>query len=68
MDMAFAQINVIHDDVSFTCLIPSDDVADKLLQDAFCDTAVHEGIWYKIEPYASRKKIVVPAITEILEK
>lgn len=67
MDMAFAQINVIHDDVSFTCLIPSDDVADKVLQDAFCDTSVHDGIWYKIEPYASRKKIVVPAIANILE-
>lgn len=66
MDMAFAQINVLHDDVSFTCLVPSDDVANKVLEDAFHDTAVHEGIWYKIEPYASRKKVVVPAITKVI--
>ena len=66
MDMAFAQINVIHDDLSFTCLIPSDDAADEVLKDAFDNTAVHEGIWYKIEPYASRKKIVVPAINNVL--
>ena len=67
MDMAFAQINALHDDVSFTCLIPSDDAADKVLEDAFRDTAVHEGLWYKLEPYASRKKVVVPAITNVLE-
>ena len=35
---------------------------------AFHDTAVHEGIWYRTEPYASRKKDVVPAITNVLEK
>ena len=67
MDMAFAQINALHDDVSFTCLIPSDDTADEVLKAAFSDTAVHEDIWYKIEPYASRKKVVVPAITKVLE-
>lgn len=67
MDMAFAQINVFHDDVSFTCLIPSDDTAAEVLDAAFQNTAVHEGIWYKIEPCASRKKVVVPAITNILE-
>ncbi len=67
MDMAFAQINVLHDDVSFTCLIPSNDIADEVLEDAFHDTAVHEGIWYKLEPYASRKKVVVPAIANVIE-
>lgn len=67
MDMAFAQINVIHDDVSFTCLVASDDVANEVLEVAFYDTAVHEDIWYKIEPYASRKNVVVPAITNTLE-
>lgn len=68
MDMAFAQINVFHDDVSFSCLIPSDDATDEVLEAAFHDTAVHEGIWYRIEPYASRKKDVVPAITNVLDK
>lgn len=68
MDMAFAQINVDHDDVSFTCLIPSDDAAEEVLADAFHDAAVHEDIWYKLEPYASRKKVVVPAIKKVLKE
>ncbi|MDD5952953.1 MAG: hypothetical protein PUC32_04795 [Oscillospiraceae bacterium] len=68
MDMAFAQINVFHDDVSFTCLVPSDDDAAEVLEAAFHDTAVHEGIWYKIEPCASRKKVVVPAITNVMNR
>ena len=67
MDMAFAQINVFHDDVSFSCLIPSNDAAAKVLEAAFHDTAVHEEIWYKIEPCASRKKVVVPAIANVLK-
>ncbi|MGN0107588.1 MAG: hypothetical protein ACI4A5_07830 [Hominilimicola sp.] len=66
MDMAFAQINVIHDDLSFTCIIPSDDAADEVPKNAFDNTAVYEDIWYKIEPYASRKKIVVPTINSVL--
>lgn len=66
MDMAFVQINVIHDDVSFSCLIPSDKDADAVLEAAFNGAAVHEGIWYKIEPCASRKKDVVPPITNVL--
>ena len=68
MDMAFAQINVIHDDVSFTCLIPSDDAAAQVLEAAFHNTAVHEGIWFRIEPCAARKKDVVPAITNVLNR
>lgn len=38
-----------------------------ILSDTKSDTAVHEEIWYKIEPYASRKKVVVPAITNVLK-
>ena len=40
MDMAFAQINVFHDDVSFSCLIPSDDAAAEVLEAALHDVAV----------------------------
>lgn len=68
MDMAFAQINVVHDDVSFTCLIPSDDAAAQVLEAAFHNTAVHDGIWFRIEPCAARKKDVVPAITNVLNR
>ena len=68
MDMAFAQINVFRDDASFLCLIPSDDAAAEVLEAAFHNIAVHEEIWYKIEPCASRKKVVVPAITNVLNR
>lgn len=68
MDMAFAQINVFRDDASFSCLIPSDDAAAEVLEAAFHNIAVHEEIWYKIEPCASRKKVVVPAITNVLNR
>lgn len=67
MDMTFAQINVLHDDLSFSCLVPSDDTAEEVLKEALSGIAVQEGIWYMIEPYASRKKVVVPAITNVLE-
>lgn len=66
MDMVFAQINVLHDDVSFTLLVPSDEATDKVLEEAFGDTATKEESWYKIEPYASRKKVVVPAIEKTI--
>lgn len=67
MNMAFAQVNVFHDDVSFTCLIPSDDNAEEVIKAAFPDAVVKEGVGYRIEPCASRKKVVVPAITNVLE-
>lgn len=67
MDMAFIQVNALHDDVSFTYIIPSDETANEVLQTAFGDTATYTGQWYVLDSYASRKKIVVPAITQVLE-
>ena len=42
-------------------------VADEVLQAAFGDTAVFDGISYRVEPYASRKSVFIPAITGVLE-
>ena len=67
MDMAFAMVSVVHDDISVTYLVPSDEEAEKLLQDAFGDKAVVEGKLIKLGSYASRKAGFIPAITEILE-
>lgn len=67
MDMIFAQINVFHDDLSFTYLIPADDLSEQVLQKAFPDSRKTEGTGYRLEPCASRKKDVVPAITKVLE-
>lgn len=67
MDMAFAKISVFHDDLSITYLVPSDDAASKVLDAAFGDTAVYDGTFYRFDRYLSRKQVLVPAITDILE-
>ena len=67
MDMAFAQISVFHDDLSIAYLIPSDETADEVLKAAFGDRTVFDGTSYVLKPGISRKKEMVPAITDVLE-
>ncbi len=67
MDMEFAQIRFDEDGVSYTYLIPSDDVEKEVLQAAFCDTATYNGVAFVITPSVSRKATVVPALTEVLK-
>ena len=67
MDMSFAQITIFHDDISITYLVPSNEAAAEVLEAAFGDDAVYDGVSYRIEPGISRKKVLVPAITDILE-
>ncbi len=67
MDMAFAQISIFHDDISVTYLVPSDEAAGEVIESAFGETAVYDGVSFRIEPGISRKKVLVPAITDVLE-
>ena len=67
MDMAFAMIGILHDDIDVTYLIPSDDSANEVLAAAFGDTADFDGKAYRLEPGISRKKVFIPAITDVLE-
>ena len=67
MDMSFAMVSILHDDVSVTYLVSSDEAAEEVLQTAFGDKAVYDGTSWRIEPYASRKAVFIPAITGILE-
>ena len=67
MDMAFAQISIFHDDISITYLIPSDDAAKAVLEEAFGEKATYDGVSYRLEPGISRRQVLVPAITDILE-
>lgn len=67
MDMSFSLISILHDDISVTYFIPSNDAANEVLKVAFGDKAVFNGTAYRIEPYASRKRIFIPAITKVLE-
>ena len=41
--------------------------AADVLETAFADSAVFDGTFYRIEPGISRKKVLVPAITDVLE-
>ena len=67
MDMAFAMVSIMHDEISKTYLVPSDEAAEEVLEAAFGDTAVKEGDVYEVEPYMSRKQKFVPAVTDVLE-
>ena len=66
-DLSFAQISIFHDDISITYLVPSDEAADEVLKTAFGDAAAYDGTSYRLEPGISRKQVLVPAITDILE-
>ncbi len=67
MDMSYAQIGILHDDISITYLVPSDEAAGKVLEKAFGDQAEFDGTAYRLEPGISRKQVLVPAITEVLQ-
>ena len=68
MDMSFAQISIFHDDISVTFLVPSDEAAAEVIETAFPEAELFDdGAAYKIEPGISRKQVLVPAITAILE-
>ena len=68
IDISYAQISIFHDDISVTYLVPSDEEAAKVIEEAFGDRAVFDGTSYRLEPGMSRKKGVVPAITDVLQK
>lgn len=67
MDMSFAQINIYHDDISITYLVPSNEAANEVIKAAFGGNADYDGISYRLEPRLNRKRTLVPAITNILK-
>ena len=67
INMAFAQISIFHDDISVTYLLPSDEAAAEVIEAAYGDIAEFNGTSYILEPGVSRKKDLVPAITDFLE-
>lgn len=66
MELLFAQISIFHDDISITYLVPSDEAAAGMIEEAFGDRAVFDGTAYRMEPGISRKKDMVPGITDVL--
>lgn len=67
MDLLMAQISIFHDGISITYLVPADEDTADIIKRAFGDTATYDGTSYRLEPGISRKKNLVPAITDILE-
>lgn len=67
MDMSFAMISVFHDDISVIYLVPSDDAAKEVLEAALGDKITFDGSSFRAGKNMSRKKDVVPAITDVLE-
>lgn len=66
MDMAFAQINIFHDGISRTFIVPSDDNATDVIRSAFPDVTF-DGVSFNFNPGMSRKQVLVPAIIHVLE-
>lgn len=67
MDMAFAQISIFHDDLDITYIVPSDDAASRVIERAFGDQLTFNGTSFVFKPGISRKKVLVPAITDVLK-
>ena len=65
VEMAFAQVSIFHDDLNINYLVPSDEAAAEVLAEAFPD-AVFDGTSYILNPGVSRKKVIVPAVSDVL--
>jgi len=66
MDMAFAQINIYHDDIDISYVVPSGDQAAAVIEAAFGDSVEFDGVSYVFRPGISRKRDLVPAVTDVL--
>jgi len=67
VDMAFAKITFSNEDIYVDYLVPSDEAAAETLLEAFPDQLVYDGTAYILTPSGSRKQVMVPALTAVLE-
>ncbi len=58
---------IFRDDLSVCYLVPSDEAAAEVIETAFGDAAVFDGTSCRMEPSVFRKKVLVPAFTDVLE-
>lgn len=68
VNMAFAQISIFHDGISIVYLVPSDDAAAEVVREAFGEEGKYDGTSFIFEPGFSRRKVLVPRLTEALAK
>ena len=65
-DFGFVQISILHDDINMNYIVPSDEIAAELLNEAFGDEGTWDDISYIVDPGFSRKKVLVPRLTDVL--
>ena len=66
MDTAFAMVSIYHDEISVSYLVPANEAAAEIIRTAFGGRAVFDGTSYVLNPGISRKRDMVPAVTDAL--
>lgn len=67
VELGYAQISIFHDDISMNFIVPSDETAAEVLKAAFPDNEPEfDGTSYIFNPGMSRRKTLVPALTDVL--
>ncbi len=66
MDFVISQISINEGGVSIAYFVPGNDAAKDVLEAAFGDSTEYDGISFIMTPSVSRKSVVVPAITDVL--
>ena len=67
VELGYAQISIYHDDISLNFIVPSDETAAEVLKAAFPDNEPEfDGTSYIFNPGMSRRKTLVPALTDVL--
>ena len=67
MDIVIVQVSVFHDGLSLNYLVPANDVSAEVLEAALEGQAVFDGTSYVLKPGVSRRQVLVPAISDVLE-
>ena len=66
VDMAFAQVSIFHDDLSYCYIVPSDEAAAELVKQAFGDEGKFDGTSFVFNPGFSRRQVLVPKLSDAL--
>ena len=67
-DYLITQISVFHDDLSMNYFVAADPASAELMEAALDGKAVFDGTSFVLKPGVSRRQVVVPAITAVLEE
>ena len=62
VDFGYAQVCVFHDDIDINYIVPSDEVAAELVEEAFEGEGKWEGGSFVLDPGVSRRKVLVPRL------